>query len=218
MMADPILLRILRRSGFELHRRADSASVSRALRVAGVPQAHSIPTYTRPSELKALYDLARSLPKGAAALEIGSYLGASACYLAAGLSHVGGKLYCVDTWQNQTMPDGERDTLCEFENNTRPIRSHIHIIRKRTDQLTRQDVPPDLELIFIDGDHSYDAVKSDFYHVSPWLSRTGVVAFHDAYYWKDVARLIGQAVATGDWVFDGRIDDLVWLRRSNFLH
>lgn len=36
-----------------------------------------------------------------------------------------------------------------------------------------------LDLLFIDGDHSYDGVKSDFEMYSPLVHESGIVAFHD---------------------------------------
>lgn len=36
-----------------------------------------------------------------------------------------------------------------------------------------------LDLLFIDGDHSYDGVKSDFEMYAPLLARGGTIAFHD---------------------------------------
>ena len=213
-----MLLRMIRRLGWECQRRADAATLQKGLRAAGVQHAPSIPTYTRPSELRVLYDLARSLPSSSAALEIGSYFGAATCYLAAGLKQIGGELYCVDTWQNQTMPEGPKDTFAAFEQNVRPIRPILHVIRKVANKVTREDVPRDIELIFIDGDHGYDAVWADFERFSPWVSPSGIVVFHDGYNWRDVSRCIGQIVAGGQWAIEGRKDDLVWLSRARFQH
>jgi predicted O-methyltransferase YrrM len=36
-----------------------------------------------------------------------------------------------------------------------------------------------LDLLFIDGDHSYDAVKTDFTHYSPLVRPGGLIVFHD---------------------------------------
>ena len=40
-------------------------------------------------------------------------------------------------------------------------------------------VETDLDLLFIDGDHSYDGVKRDFEMYSPMVRKGGVIAFHD---------------------------------------
>ncbi|MGA2687142.1 MAG: class I SAM-dependent methyltransferase [Candidatus Korobacteraceae bacterium] len=36
-----------------------------------------------------------------------------------------------------------------------------------------------LDLLFIDGDHSYNAVKADFIHYSPMVRPGGLIVFHD---------------------------------------
>jgi len=36
-----------------------------------------------------------------------------------------------------------------------------------------------IDLLFIDGDHSYQGVKSDFEMYSPLVRDSGIVAFHD---------------------------------------
>ena len=36
-----------------------------------------------------------------------------------------------------------------------------------------------LDLLFIDGDHSYDGVKTDFEMYAPLVSSNGIIAFHD---------------------------------------
>src|SRR5215471_1146239 len=51
-------------------------------------------------------------------VEIGSYLGATAVTLAAAMQrHSGGKVYCIDTWQNDSMSEGKKSTFDEFKRN-----------------------------------------------------------------------------------------------------
>ena len=82
--------------------------------------------------------------------------------------------------------------------------------------MIRDDIPQDIGLIFIDGDHSYEAVKFDFDRFSPWLTPSGIVVFHDAHNWRDVSRFIGTTIASSQWVFEGRQDDLVWIAQARF--
>ena len=180
---------------------------------ASLASALSIPTHMTAGELNVLYDLAANAPEGARALEIGSYLGASSCYLAAGLSRRGGHLTCVDTWANETMPEGERDTFAEFRRNTSGAGSMISTVRKRSDELTEGDVTPPFDLVFIDADHSYPAVKRDVEIVRDWLRDGGVLAFHDTTYFEGVSRVVGEILATGQWQIMGNIDSLTWLRK-----
>ena len=106
MTCDSLFLRVFRRVGWELHRRADATAVRSALRKAGVPHAPAIKSYPTQSELMKLYELARSLPHGSAVLEIGSYLGASTCFLAAGLRQIGGKLFAWIPGRIRPCPKG----------------------------------------------------------------------------------------------------------------
>ncbi len=174
-----------------------------------------INTYTTPSELRALYRLGAACPSSAKALEIGSYLGASTCYLALGLATIGGHLYCVDTWQNETMPEGERDTFAEFCQNIRAVRPQITAVRKRSSDLQPEDLSAPLHLVFIDGDHAYDSVKTDFNQVYPLLDRECVLALHDSTLpsYPGVSRLMGELLASGEWLLRGNVGSLTWLGR-----
>ncbi|HVS35914.1 MAG TPA: class I SAM-dependent methyltransferase [Gemmataceae bacterium] len=171
-----------------------------------------------PSELATLYNLAMWCPPGARVLEIGSYLGASTCYLGAALAHRGGTLTCVDTWQNQTMPEGERDTYGEFLRNVAPIHDRLTLVRKRAEDLTPADIPGPYDLVFLDGDHSYAATRRDFDLVRERVAGDGVVAFHDCAEWEGVSHVIGEALACGQWALVGKVDNLMWMRRANWSH
>lgn len=45
--------------------------------------------------------------------------------------------------------------------------------------ITRADIGWSYDFIFIDGDHSYEGVKADFYNYHSLLSAGGCIAFHD---------------------------------------
>jgi predicted O-methyltransferase YrrM len=47
------------------------------------------------------------------------------------------------------------------------------------DLVRRQLAGRPLDLLFIDGDHSYDGVKKDFEMFSPLVPPTGIIGFHD---------------------------------------
>jgi predicted O-methyltransferase YrrM len=80
-------------------------------------RAMSIKTCLTEDEKLALFESALALPKGGVALEVGSYLGASAAIVGSALRRRGGKLHCVDTWRNQANDEPERDTWPEFSQN-----------------------------------------------------------------------------------------------------
>lgn len=188
------------------------------LQKARVDGAEKIFTFTTISELRALYNLALQCPQGAIALEIGSYLGASTCFIGAGLREVNGHLFCVDTWNNETMPEGEQNTFAEFQKNTAGVKELITAVRKKSEELDTSDIKVPLNFVFIDGDHSYKAAKHDFEKVSPWIVEGGIIAFHDCTYYESVSRVLGEVMATGGWQIGGNVDSLVWLRKVGKKH
>ena len=199
-----------------MNARMEDYILSRNLSRAGVRNAKRIFSYTTHSELQALYQLACNCPPRSKALEIGSHLGSSTCYIAAGLAKSGGHLFCVDTWENQTMPEGERDTYSEFLRNTAGVSKSLSYLRKRSTQINESDINLPLDFVFIDADHSFEAVMADFSIVESWVSNEGVIAFHDCRAHEGVSRAIGEILSGGQWVIAGNVDNLMWITRANW--
>jgi predicted O-methyltransferase YrrM len=58
------------------------------------------------------------------------------------------------------------------------ITGNTHL-NETSDQLIKIDIPP-FDIIFIDGDHTYEGCKSDFERYKGYLSKAGgLIAFHD---------------------------------------
>jgi predicted O-methyltransferase YrrM len=206
--------RSLARRTFHLSYQLDAAWVRRQVRQAAGAEALRVGSYTHPWELSALYKLAATCPPGCQALEIGSHLGVSACYIAAGLQRVGGRLVCVDTWQNDAMGgDDRRDTFAEFLKNTALLADRITPVRKNSRDIVDADVPGPFAFGFIDGDHSYDATRSDLDVVASRMEPGAMLAFHDSLNATGVGRVVGEALASGSWVLSGQLVSLTWLRK-----
>lgn len=216
MTSAPLPLRGLRRVARTVHQRTNDFFLQWHLRHAGVARAHSIQSYTSAQELRALFDIVSSCPKGTKALEIGSHLGASTCFIGAALQPLGGHLYCVDTWHNETMPEGEQDTFQVFKQNTASLNGVTTLIRKRSDALTEKEISLPLQFAFLDGDHSYESTKKDFELVSPWMAENGIIAFHDCMYFEGVSRVIGEALAGRQWMVAGHLANLMWIKRAKW--
>lgn len=209
---DALLSRICHRAGDWIKRSAERRLLRLSLRRAGFDPDRPIVSYTTREELAVLHALASGCPEGARVLEIGSHLGASAVYLAAGLGQRQGHLYCVDTWKNDAMADGVSDTYADFCATTHGIKN-ITAIRKMSTALGPGDLPLPLHLVFIDADHSYPAVKADFEHIEAWLADDAIVAFHDTLAAKGVTRLVGEIMARPDFCPAGHVNNLTWLRK-----
>jgi predicted O-methyltransferase YrrM len=216
MFTAPLPLRAFRRLTRNLHHRIDLSYLHWNLRHVGLAQAGGIMSYTTPQELEALFHLAEDLAPNSHALEIGSHLGASTCFIGAGLAQKDGHLYCVDTWQNETMPEGEQDTFQTFKRNTAALNGVLTPIRKRSDQLTAAELKTPLQFAFLDVDHSYEATRRDFDLVEPWMAPEGIIAFHDCRYFQGVSRVIGEVLSKGQWSVAGIVQNLMWVKRARW--
>jgi hypothetical protein len=107
-------------------------SINRALRRRGLGRAHEIHTFTTRDELEALYYLANACRTDGRAFEVGSYLGGIDMLHRSGLGGECCSVTCIDTWRNETMPGGIRDTLAEFKANTRSVRAYPRLLPKRS--------------------------------------------------------------------------------------
>jgi len=157
-------------------------------------------------EKYALYWFTQRLPENAICAEIGSYLGASSCFISAGIAR-SGKLYCIDTWGNHAMAynesDGndtnlvEKDTYAEFRKNTEQYRDRIIELRgwstEVIDELKKKE--PVLDFLFIDGDHNYEGVKKDWDLYRPLCTKNTLVAFHDTGWAEGVQRVVKEDVS-----------------------
>ncbi len=150
-------------------------------------------THLTRTERLFLYTTALRLPKGNCMVEIGSYLGASSCFLAAAAKEKKGFLYCVDTWKNEGMTEGPRDTYETFLNNTRRYRKLIEPIRLNSKEAA-SNFDRTVDLLFIDGDHSYETVKTDLKSWLPKLSAGGLLLMHDWGWAEGVRRAIEEIV------------------------
>jgi len=149
-----------------------------------------------------LYKISRKLSVNSVAVEIGSYLGASTCFIAQGLKQ-GCKLYCIDTWGNHNMKyvdqdiDGEeRDTYQEFMLNTAKHKDKIIPLQGWSYNIieTLKSAENHIDFLFIDGDHNYEGVKKDWDLFSPLLKKGSLIAFHDTGWAEGVNKVITDEV------------------------
>jgi hypothetical protein len=112
------------------------------------------------------------------------------------------------------MPDSPEDTFPSFTSNTALVIRCITPLRKNSRELHEADLPGCFDLGFLDGDHSYEGALADFQAVGPRIIPGGILAFHDGVNSVGVGRVIGQALATGDWVLAGQVLSLTWLRKD----
>lgn len=172
------------------------------IRIHGLGRENAIFTHLTVGEKVELHRTLGRERRDLVCVEIGSYLGASASFIASAVSP-SSRVYCVDTWRNEAMKYAEgdtdaeeRDTYAEFLENTRRYRDRIVPVRQESRAAfeTVRRLAPACDFLFIDGDHHYDAVLRDWTLYSSLLRPGSLVAFHDTGWSEDVRRVVREAV------------------------
>jgi predicted O-methyltransferase YrrM len=150
-------------------------------------------------DLALLYLLARDVPGPEPVLEIGSYRGLSTTALALGLSDDGQRsgLHAVDPHT------GDRQDLAQSGETIKPsedqyranieqagIAGYVTTHVMTSDELADQWEGTTLRVLFIDGWHSYDAVRRDIETWVPLVSSAGVVLIDDYRNYDEVRQAV----------------------------
>ncbi len=160
-------------------------------------------------EGQALLLLAACGESDAEIVEIGSFLGRSTAFLAAGarIAHRG-KVTAIDHFaggrehqagQAFASKDLLRDgsTLPQFSANLLRVGllGNVSVLVGKSHDLSEAWEKP-INLLFIDGDHEYDSVRDDFNSWSKFVCRGGIVCFHDFGGWAGVTQFYNELTAT----------------------
>jgi hypothetical protein len=113
-------------------------------------------------------------------VEIGAYIGHNARIMLKRLwiEH----LYLIDPYNIDVLKDIGFDKIdCEFKKAQKRIKKwkdRVTFILKYSDEAVN-DVPNDLDFVYIDGNHDYDFVKKDIELYYPKVKKGGVMGGHD---------------------------------------
>lgn len=114
-------------------------------------------------------------------VEIGLGQGKSSAYLAVEIinSEKNIKLDCIDCWDIREFPDS--DGTIAFKHNLKPIWNLLDISVTQNFSVNESNnyKSNSLDFVFIDGDHSYNAVTQDIEHWLPKIKQNGIIAGHD---------------------------------------
>jgi MMP 1-O-methyltransferase len=165
----------------------------RGIKYSSIFPYEGIPGWLSEDEAITLYELALSLPHDRpVAVEIGSWLGKSSLVLSKGLKgKTGPKLYCIDPFNgdadevdramygremrkmNRTLKETFLDNMKQHGvlDVVRPMEGYSFEFAA--------DFKEPIDLLFIDGNHDYEAVLQDYEQWSPLLKPGGTIAFHD---------------------------------------
>jgi len=132
------------------------------------------------SEIKSLYNYLKSLGKMNNYMEIGTDKGGTLYYLSSLFS---GKKISVDMPHSKFGHDNYNVYLRDF--NLKNLINNVNIISGDShNEETREKVKnvlngEKLDVLFIDGDHTYDGVKKDYEMYEDFVKDNGFILFHD---------------------------------------
>jgi MMP 1-O-methyltransferase len=159
--------------------------------------AEAAPGFMPADEGRALYEAARAVEVPGPLLEIGSWMGKSALYLAAAARETGRRVITVDhhrgseehqrgwVWHDERLVDpetGRLDTLPWFRRTIAAAELEDVVVAVVGDSPTvaRHWATP-LGLVFIDGGHAFDVALGDYEGWARHLRPGGLLVFHDVF-------------------------------------
>ena len=144
-------------------------------------------------EKKYLTKIMKTVPANGIVVEVGSYVGVSSQCIGNGIAKYcpSAKFYCIDTFKGSTFMDGcngrarnemvemyaKNDVKAIFEKNMEKY-PHQTLVMTSLDACKKFD-DLSIDFIFIDADHSYDAVKADINAWLPKIKLGGLMTGHD---------------------------------------
>jgi len=172
---------------------------------------HDVGGFLTSVEGYALYLLANMGEGEGAIVEIGSFEGKSTIWLALGSKNAGREhVTAVDTFAGSPEHQkgagmeiaslhGEGTTYNQFLRNIEAfgIREFVNPVVARSEDAAKGWAGP-IRLLFIDGEHSYEAVSTDFQSWSDHVIPGGYIAFHDYGNSPDVQRFCDELAAPHD--------------------
>jgi predicted O-methyltransferase YrrM len=123
-------------------------------------------------------------------IEVGSFKGKSSAFMAVEIINSGKKIKfeCIDSWEDAWMGSTGiceeypgQITFEEFEKNMSAIKNKLNFsyIRQRSKEAAKLYADSSLDMVFIDGAHDYDSIKSDILSWLPKIKTGGILSGDD---------------------------------------
>lgn len=159
-----------------------------------------------------LLALAKTLPKGAVVVEIGSYRGESAeLFLASGNV---AKIFCVDPWKRfydlndmsayTDMVEVEADFDRRHARDARVVK-----VKGTIETFIAQYAGETVDFVYVDGCHTYQGAKNDIEKTRDFIKPRFAIGGHD-WTWPGISDAIRETLGTPDEHFV----DTSWIKRN----
>jgi predicted O-methyltransferase YrrM len=159
--------------------------------------------FTFPDLYKSMVDKA---PNDSHFVEVGTWLGKSAAYLAVEIANSNKKIKfdCVDLWENNQEYENEsvvkENIFYEtFLKNVEPIKNFLNPIKLPSLEAAKLYEDNSLDFVFIDASHIYENVKNDIEAWYPKLKSKGILAGHD-YDCGDVRKAVEEFTSKNSYI------------------
>lgn len=131
------------------------------------------------------YDLIRNI-RPATIVELGTYYGTSISSMAQAVKdgNLSTKIFAIDCWEGDEHAGYYGNYVYEHvQALVKKYYSQINIflVRKYFDQALSDFEEQTIDILHIDGLHTYDAVKKDYENWLPKMKPNGVILFHDIF-------------------------------------
>jgi len=154
------------------------------------------------------------------AIEIGRWRGGSTVALAAGMGP-GGKVWSIDIGEKAARLLGVDAEELDAETRDFARRFGLDIELIRGDSQTIELDADDVDIVLIDGDHTYDGVRTDFERFGRRVAPGGAILLDDAFsevfipsHPESVGRLVHEVTSGGEFRLVRRVDRLAHLERA----
>ena len=115
-------------------------------------------------------------------VELGTHWGVSYCAWCQAVAAIGTETHCyaVDTWSGDSHAGYYGNEVYEnLKEHHKQYESFSQLLRMTFDEALRQISNNSVDLLHIDGLHTYEAVKHDYDTWLPKMSDKGIILFHD---------------------------------------
>lgn len=161
---------------------------------------YDLPGMLTQAEVDCLYQLGQFNDRNGVIVEIGSWKGKSTVALALGAGNIrSGEIYAIDP--HRVMPEEGylEDTEAEFLANLKRAGVADRVVPMiMTSAAAAREWDKPIRLLWIDGDHRYEAAKLDFSLWEPHLVEGGLLAMHDTIRKRGPKRVLWENVFTSD--------------------
>lgn len=164
---------------------------------------HSVKTQSPAQTREMLLTYAEAVPAGGLIVEIGVFGGASLLHLAPHAAAANIRLVGVDPWgtlsEMNGLPLGDAHAvttafLADLERDLRAVLEdlnydHVELVRKTSEAAAADFAAQSIDLLFIDGGHSFREVRRDLNNYLPKMKRGGAI-IGDDFDWPGVQEAV----------------------------